>query len=104
MAQRRKPVETGALGVFTRGEQQIRGEIVVDIFTVDGVLDVNRTLTITERCRNGGQERPSNSHEVCSPWNQKCCKGGEQAQVDGRAKQSHGVGLELWAGTVMLQE
>lgn len=101
MAQRRKPVETCALRVFARSKQQVRREIVVDIFTVNGVFDVDGTLTFAQHCRNRRQEGASNFHQMRYPWYQKGCQGGEQTQVKGRAQQSHGVGLELWVETVL---
>lgn len=64
VSERGEPAEARALVVFACGEQQVRRTVVVDIFAVDGVCNVDRTLAFTWHCLSRREEDASYSHDV----------------------------------------
>jgi hypothetical protein len=75
---------------------------VVNIFTLDGILDVDRALAFSQHSGVWCQEGTTNLDDVVSPGNQNGRKGDDQTQTESREEEAHGEELcvmsyGLWA-------
>lgn len=77
MTQRGEPVKACALGVFACCKEQVCRQVVVDILAVDGVLDVNGTMTFGQHRGVGSQEGTTDFDDMISPGNENGREGGE---------------------------
>jgi hypothetical protein len=82
MSQWREPVEACALGVLACSEEQVRGAVVVDIFAVDSILDVEWTMTFSQNSGIRSQKGTPDSHDVIYRGTQYSGEGGEEAQAE----------------------
>ncbi len=93
MLQWREPVKACALGVLACSEEQVRRAVVVDIFAVDSVLDVNWTIAFSQYGGIRSEEGTTDSQDVNYRGTQYSGEGGEEAQAECRAEEAHGEEL-----------